>query len=165
MKGEEVQEEIRISIDLGLDIHIPQHYIGDPSQRLWLYKRLSILSSRKSLESLKEEVEDRFGKYPRSVSNLFEYGALRLSANRLRISSIDLRGPRVALRFMDGTPVSPHDVVALVQERTDLTLAQGGVLNLRVPSSDPAALFASVNAVLESITERVEKREIRSPDC
>ena len=164
LKGEEVEEEIRISIDLGLDIHIPQHYIGDPSQRLWLYKRLSILSNRRSLNNLKEEVEDRFGKYPRSVSNLFEYGALRLSANRLRISSIDLRGPRVSLRFRDDTPVSPHDIVALVQGRTDLTLTQGGVLNVRVPSSDPAALFASVGAVLESVSERIGTREIRSPE-
>ena len=164
LKGEEIEEEIRISIDLGLDIHIPQHYIRDPSQRLWLYKRLSILSNRRSLENLKEEVEDRFGKYPRSVSNLFEYGALRLSANRLRISSIDLRGPKVLLRFRDDTPVSPHDIVALVQGRTDLTLAQGGVLNVRVPSSDRATLFDCVSAVLESIGERVENGGIRSPE-
>ena len=164
LKGEEAVEEIRISIDLGLDIHIPQHYIADPSQRLWLYKRLSILSSRESLENLKEEVEDRFGKYPRSVSNLFGYGALRLRANRLRIISIDLRGGRVSLRFGDDTPVSPHAIVALVQGRTDLTLAQGGVLNLRVPSSDPATLFASVGAVLESIGEKMENRGIETPE-
>ena len=164
MKGEETAEEIRINIDLGLDIHIPQHYIADPSQRLWLYKRLSILSSRRSLENLKEEVEDRFGRYPRSVSNLFEYGALRLRANRLRISSIDLRGGRVSLGFRDDTPVSPQDIIALVQGRTDLTLTQGGVLHVRVPSSDPATLLASVGAVLESIGERVENREIKSPE-
>ena len=164
LKGEETAEEIQISIDLGLDIHVPQHYIADPSQRLWLYKRLSILSSRKSLENLKEEVEDRFGKYPRSVSNLFEYGALRLRANRLRIISIDLRGGRVSLRFRDDTPVPPHHIVALVQGRTDLTLAQGGVLNVQVPSSDPEALFASVGALLESIGERIENREIKSPE-
>ena len=164
LKGEEIREEIRISIDLGLDIHIPQHYISDPSQRLWLYKRMSILSNRRSLENLKEEVEDRFGKYPRSVSNLFEYGALRLRANRLRISSIDLRAPMISLKFRDDTPVSPHDIVALVQGRTDLTLTQGGVLNLRVPSSDPAALFASVSAVLESIGDTMENRGIRSPE-
>ena len=164
LKGEEPEEEIRVSIDLGLDIHVPHHYIADPSQRLWLYKRLSIVSSRRSLENLKEEVEDRFGKYPRSISNLFEYGALRLRANRLRISSIDLRGERVSLRFRDDTPVSPHDVVALVQGRTDLTLTQGGVLNIRAPSSEPAALFASVGAVLESISGRMKNRGIRSPE-
>ena len=164
LKGEETAEEIQISIDLGLDIHIPQHYIADPSQRLWLYKRLSILSSRSSLENLKEEVEDRFGKYPRSVSNLFEYGALRLGASRLRISSIDLSGERISLRFRDDTPVSPHDIVALVQGRTDLTLTQGGVLNVRVPSSDPATLFACVGAVLERIGERIGSHGIKSPE-
>jgi hypothetical protein len=68
------------------------------------------------------------------------------------------------LRFRDDTPVSPHDIVALVQGRTDLTLTQGGVLNVRVPSSDPAALFASVGAVLESVSERIGTREIRSPE-
>ena len=164
LKGEETAEEFHISIDLGLDIHIPQHYIADPSQRLWLYKRLSILASRESLENLKEEVEDRFGKYPRSVSNLFEYGALRLGANRLRISSIDLRGGRISLRFRDDTPVSPHDIVALVQGSTGLTLAQGGVLNVRVPSSDPATLFACVGAVLERIGERIENQGTKSPE-
>ncbi len=164
LKGEETAEEIQISIDLGLDIHIPQHYIADPSQRLWLYKRLSILSSRRSLENLKEEVEDRFGKYPRSVSNLFQYGALRLGANRLRIHSIDLKGGRVSLSFRDDTPVSPHDIVALVQGRNDLTLAQGGVLNVRVPSSDPAALFACVGAVLERIGERIDSQGIKSAE-
>lgn len=164
LKGEEAEEEIRINIDLGLDVHIPQHYIGDPSQRLWLYKRLSILSSRNSLENLKEEVADRFGKYPRSVSNLFEYGALRLGAQRLRISSIELRGPKVSMKFRDDTPVSPYDIVALVQQRTDLALTQDGVLSIRVDSSDPADLFASVGAVLDSISERIEPRAMRRPE-
>ncbi|HNU09183.1 MAG TPA: helicase-related protein, partial [Pyrinomonadaceae bacterium] len=40
LKGEEIVDEISVSINLGIDVAIPQDYIGETSQRLRTYKRI-----------------------------------------------------------------------------------------------------------------------------
>ena len=155
LKGEKTEEEIQTSIDLGLDIQIPHHYISDPNLRLWLYKRVGLPSNEAALANLKEEVTDRFGRYPNSISNLFEYAGLRLWAQRLRISSVDRKDLKVLLKFQDDTPISPSEILGLVHQRKDLTLSQDGILTIQVPSPSAVQLFSSIKTVLEIINARI----------
>ena len=71
------EAEVSTSINLNLDIRIPEDYIGDSSQRLRMYKRISSAVDREELDTLRQELIDRFGKYPESVEHLFLYAELR----------------------------------------------------------------------------------------
>ena len=151
LKGEEVPEEVPANIDLGLNIQIPEHYIEDSSLRLWLYKRIASATDTGALDHLKEEVVDRFGKYPRSVSNLLHCARLRLRAHHFRILSLDRCGERISIRFREDTPVSRERIVDLVRRNGHISLSPEGVLSFQLASTLPSQIFQAVDAALDDI--------------
>jgi transcription-repair coupling factor (superfamily II helicase) len=151
LKGEEIPPEIHPSFDLRCDIQIPEHYIADSNLRLWLYKRISSLRNRKSLEELKEETVDRFGKYPRSVSNLFEYAHLKLRAQEMRITSLDRKADKVFLKFRDDTPVSPRRLVEMIGRGRNISFMPEGLVAVSIPSLSPPQIFEELHHILDDL--------------
>jgi transcription-repair coupling factor (superfamily II helicase) len=152
LKGERVPEEIQTSIELRQDIQIPEHYIEDPSLRLWLYKRVSAAPDGAAVEQFREEMIDRFGKYPRSVSNLLEYAKLRLKAQDLRILSMERKASEIVLKFREDTPLATERVLSLADQRDDLFFSPDGALVLALASSEPAEVFGHLNGLLDKIS-------------
>ncbi|RPJ86339.1 MAG: transcription-repair coupling factor, partial [Acidobacteria bacterium] len=151
LKGEPPVEEVQTTIDLGVDIQIPEHYIPDANLRLWLYKRLSSVRDEHAIKNLGEEVVDRFGKYPRAVSNLFEYAALRLYAQRLRILSLDRRHNKILIKFREDTPISPERLVQFMRREPRLSLSPEGVLSLAVSPGRSSDVFLALREVMGEI--------------
>src|SRR5215468_4588820 len=96
LRGEEVADETTVSLNLGIDVSIPQDYISEASQRLRTYKRISSAENEETLSHIHSELQDRYGRIPGSVENLFEYGRLRRLAEGMRIVSIDKTSDGVA---------------------------------------------------------------------
>jgi transcription-repair coupling factor (superfamily II helicase) len=151
LKGEDVPPEILPALDLHCDIQIPEHYIADSNLRLWLYKRISSLRDRKNLEELKEETVDRFGKYPRSVSNLFEYAHLKLRAQQMRIISLDRKGNKIFLKFRDDTPVSPQRLMDMMGRGRSISFLPEGVVAVIIPSASPTQIFEELHTILDDL--------------
>ncbi|MCH6570783.1 MAG: transcription-repair coupling factor, partial [Acidobacteria bacterium] len=151
LRGEEVREEVQTNIDLRMDIQIPEHYIDDSNLRLWLYKRVSSAPDPSALESLKEEVVDRFGKYPNSVSNLFGYASLRLRAEQLKILSLERKGSRVFLKLREDTPISREHVIDLVSRNGRLGLTPEGTMSAEISSTLPDEVFQNIHALLDEV--------------
>ena len=89
LKGETVEDEISVSLNLGVDVSIPQDYINETSQRLRTYKRISSADSEEKLLGIYTEIQDRYGKIPEPVNNLFDYARLRKLAEAMQIVSVD----------------------------------------------------------------------------
>ncbi len=152
LKGEPIPDEIQTSIDLRLDIQVPEHYIEDPSLRLWLYKRVSSAPDLSALNSVKEEIVDRFGKYPSSVFNLLEYARLRLRSQELKILSLERKGTKVCLKFREDTPVSRDHIIDLVHQSEDhLSLTPEGILSAEMSFVDGPAVFENMHGLLDKI--------------
>ncbi len=151
LKGGGLPERVATRMDLKLEIQIPEHYIDDANQRLWLYKRLTTAPTGEALQNLRDEVIDRFGRCPRSVENLFEYGRLRLLAQDLKIVSMERKAATVYCRFREDTPVCPSRLIELVQSRPPLGLAPDGTLKIRLQSSQPREVFEAIRTVLHSL--------------
>jgi transcription-repair coupling factor (superfamily II helicase) len=151
LKGEEVREEVQTNIDLHLDIQIPEDFIADPNLRLWLYKRVSSITRQSGLDGLKEEIVDRFGRYPGSVENLLEYAKLRLRTQELSILSLEKKGARVFLKFREDTPVSRQHVIDLVHRDKHLSLTPEGILAAELSSEDSRELVDEIHALLDKI--------------
>jgi transcription-repair coupling factor (superfamily II helicase) len=155
LKGEPEPEEFRTVIDLRCDIQIPEHYIDDANQRLWLYKRLSTVPSLEKLDLLRDEIVDRFGRYPRSVANLLDYTRLRLLAQPLRLASIERKGRQVRLAFRSDTPLAPERVVQLVHERPGLAFSTDGTLVASIPPGPPAEVLAGMMELLGRLLQEI----------
>jgi transcription-repair coupling factor (superfamily II helicase) len=128
MKGEEVSPELRTTLSLGFDVRIPPDYIPSENLRLRTYKRVSSIATEEERQDVRKELEDRFGAPPPSVDNLLEFAVLKSMCERLRISSVERQGTRIAIRFHSETTLDPATLVAVVRSRKGIKLDPSGVL-------------------------------------
>jgi transcription-repair coupling factor (superfamily II helicase) len=145
LKGEEAAPELRTTLSLGFDVRIPQDYIPSENLRLRTYKRISSIATEADKQDVRKELEDRFGAPPSSVENLLEYAALKSTCERLRISSVERQGSRIAVRFHQETTLDPAKLVSVVRSRTGIKLDPSGVLWMEVKRGE------SVPAVLRNV--------------
>jgi transcription-repair coupling factor (superfamily II helicase) len=88
IKGEPVVPRLKAKVETDLAAYIPETYVSDEKQRVLFYKRLVELQAIEAVDSLKQELEDRFGRYPREVGNLLEFQKIRILAARTGIERI-----------------------------------------------------------------------------
>jgi transcription-repair coupling factor (superfamily II helicase) len=150
LKGEPIEEEVSTTINLGLDIRIPEDYVYDMSQRLRTYKRISSAESEEELAEVHAEIEDRYGTIPATVESLFEFAKLRREASKLGVISIDREGERLAVKFSEVAKVDPDKLIAMVSEGS-ASFAPSGVLKIKLGSQDDAGVFDEVRELLNHL--------------
>jgi transcription-repair coupling factor (superfamily II helicase) len=151
LKGQKPEEEVSAAINLNLDIRIPEEYIADSSQRLRMYKRISSATDREQLNTLRQEMTDRYGRYPDTVENLFRYAELRLEAYAMQIYSVERKNSKVLFKFVDQSRVSAPRLLELVRRSRQATLSPQGVLTMDLADTQPQPLFESIRDVLNRI--------------
>jgi transcription-repair coupling factor (superfamily II helicase) len=148
LRGDEVADETSVSINVGVDVSIPQEYISEASQRLRTYKRISSAETEESLMQIHAEIEDRYGRIPESVDNLFEYGRLRKLAETMRLISIDRAGDFIAFKLADNARVAPEKLMSTLAENEGSSFSPSGILRIALNGDNPLRL---ARAVLERI--------------
>jgi transcription-repair coupling factor (superfamily II helicase) len=83
LKGEEIEDDVRATVNLGVDLKIDEGYIPDMNQRLMVYRKVAATRTENELEAALDEIADRYGPPTDSVLNLAEYGRIRILADRL----------------------------------------------------------------------------------
>jgi len=128
LKGQEAAPDLRTTLSLGLDVRIPQEYIPSENLRLRTYKRISTVGTEEEKQDVRKELQDRFGALPPSVENLLDYAVLKSLCERLRISSVERQGSRIAVRFHPETTLDPARLVSVVRSRAGIKPDPSGVL-------------------------------------
>jgi transcription-repair coupling factor (superfamily II helicase) len=147
LRGDEIADETSVSINLGVDVSIPKEYIQDTSQRLRTYKRISSSESHEAFLQIQKEIEDRYGHLPPSVINLFEYGRLRKTAEKMGLMSIDRTANGIAVKLGENAGVSPEKLMDFLSQNTTAAFSPSGVL--RFEAGDD--LILSTRQMLEGI--------------
>ncbi|MEJ7618275.1 MAG: TRCF domain-containing protein [Pyrinomonadaceae bacterium] len=137
LRGEDVSDEASVSLNLGVDVSIPEEYIADMGQRLRVYKRISSARDEEVMAAIRAETEDRYGRLPESVERLFAYAQLRQTAEATGVISIDRTPTGIAIKLSEKARVAPESLLGLVKERQGAAFTPSGVLKL--PLSGPEA--------------------------
>jgi transcription-repair coupling factor (superfamily II helicase) len=140
LRGDEIADETSVSINLGVDVSIPQEYISEAGQRLRTYKRISSAETEEALVQIHSEIEDRYGRIPDSVENLFQYGRLRKLAERTRIVSIDKAADAVAIKLAENASVAPEKLMQVLSENEGSSFSPSGILRISLNGSNPLRL-------------------------
>jgi transcription-repair coupling factor (superfamily II helicase) len=135
LKGEEIEDDVRATVNLRVDLKIEETYIPDMNQRLMVYRRVASARSEDEIDRVVAEVRDRYGPIPPSILNLADYGRIRVMADRLGIEAVDREGDRVLFRFRPQAKLDPTALVAFVQRRGDVTLVPPAALRLDLKAS------------------------------
>jgi transcription-repair coupling factor (superfamily II helicase) len=126
-------ERTRATLNLKIDLRIPESYVPEVHQRMALYKRASEAPEAAAVARLAEEVRDRYGAPPPEVGRLFAFAALRLRAEGLGLTQIDLAGGALHLRFAETAQLAPEVLVARVRALPGASLSPQGVLRSPLP--------------------------------
>ena len=148
LRGETVEDETSVTINLGVDVAIPDEYINDMGQRLRTYKRVSSARDEEALSIIRNETQDRYGRLPESVEQLFAYGVLRRLAEDLRVLSIDKTAEGVALKFSDKARISTDKLAAFINAHEGRTFSPTGVLKLQLNEVEQDNLLDTVRGLL-----------------
>src|SRR5687768_9977616 len=155
LRGEEVEDEISVSLNLGVDVAIPEEYIADMGQRLRTYKRVASARDEETLSAIRAEIADRYGRLPESVERLFGYASLRRTAEALGVVSIDRTPTGIAIKLSERARIAPDRLLALVEKRAGTSFAPSGVLRTELNETEEESVIEMTHGLL---------LEIRSPD-
>ena len=141
LKGEEIEDDTRATVNLRVDLKIDEEYIPDMNQRLMVYRKIAAARSDKELGTALDEIRDRYGAPPDSVLNLAEYGRIRVMADRLGVDAIDREGRLVVIKFRPNARIDPVRLVKVVSEWPGAVLVPpvSMKLDLEAPLEKPKA--------------------------
>jgi transcription-repair coupling factor (superfamily II helicase) len=150
LRGEAAPEPARAALNLKADLRLPAEYVPDVNQRMALYKRASQARDQAALDALRAELADRYGPPPSEAQGLLAFVRLRLRAEALGVTQVDLAAGRLHLRFSPATTLEPAAAVALVRGRPGAALTPHG---LRVPLPPDTAPLAGLDDLLDVLEE------------
>ncbi len=142
---------VATEINLHAPALLPADYCGDIQERLVLYKRLANCESESDLESLREELIDRFGLLPEPAQVLLECHRLRLASQPLGIRKVDANGESIVIQFGRHTPLEPQDIILLLQSKPNYRLAGPERLKVLLKGSGPMERAAQVRGILREL--------------
>jgi transcription-repair coupling factor (superfamily II helicase) len=139
LKGEEIEDDVRATVNLRVDLKLDEQYVPDMNQRLMVYRKVAAARSERELQSVLADVRDRYGEFPPAMLNLADYGQLRIAADRLGIESIDREGRFVVIKFRPVGKIDPVRLIEVVTRWPGATLVPPVTLKLDLEASASAA--------------------------
>ncbi|WP_444647808.1 transcription-repair coupling factor [Flavobacterium columnare] len=123
----ETKEYVKdLQIDTDFELLFPDEYINSVTERLSLYNELSIIKTEEKLQEYQKQLEDRFGKLPKSGLALLDSLRLKWKATHLGIEKLVLKQGKLVCYFV-GDQQSDyyqssrfHKVLQFVQQNANL---------------------------------------------
>ena len=103
-------------LDVRADAYIPDSYVDSESVKLEVYKKISLIVSEEDLNTLTDELIDRFGEVPEPVERLLYASYLKAQAKSLYITEIKGNDMELRFRFVPYAKVRTEGIPALIQK-------------------------------------------------
>ncbi len=114
LRGMKIDEDFETAIDIKLNAFIPYSYIQNEEQKLEMYKKISLINGKEDFYDVQEELEDRFGTMPKSVSNLIEIAYVKALAHNIGSDNIVQKSNKVLIYFRPDAGVNTEKLISIV---------------------------------------------------
>jgi transcription-repair coupling factor (superfamily II helicase) len=91
LKGEEIESVTIPRMVTDLDAYLPDDYVPDGGEKVNLYKRIAETLSTEEVDSLSEELEDRFGEPPAQAKALLDLRRVRILAGAAQMGYLSVK--------------------------------------------------------------------------
>ena len=132
-RGESVEFETDVSVEIPLNAHIPREYVASEGQRMELYRRIADVDSKEQELLLEEEMEDRFGEIPEAVRNLFRIALIKHYAARACLSKVTVSEKETRLLFSEHAALDGEMLISAVSQ----------IKGARIVASEPLGIVLS----------------------
>ncbi len=139
-------------INLHVPALIPEDFLPDVQLRLLAYKRIASAKDSVELNSVREEMIDRFGLLPTQLRTLFQQTELKFRATVLGIRRLDASDAGISLVFVECPAVDAALVIRLVQSDPEKFQFQGQHgLRIKCPMPDADSRLRSVHELFDQL--------------
>lgn len=166
-KGETKLKDFETSIELPIDAFIPASYVKNEMMKLELYKRISGICSNEDYEDMQEELIDRFGKLPVSVTNLLTVSLVKAKAHEACITSISFKQDAIIIEMVDGVNIDMEALnVFLEKYKGQIKIIAGEKSGFRidVEKKSVKSFIERLNEIVESISNIIEHKKLPEAD-
>jgi len=101
MKGDGAPKLRPADVSMDIAAYLPDDYLSIQEAKLDVYRRLSTFTKAEEVESLREELRDRFGPLPPPAMAFLSSALLRVSGGAMGIEGILVRGEEARITFRD----------------------------------------------------------------
>ncbi|TFZ07983.1 transcription-repair coupling factor [Ramlibacter humi] len=138
-------------INLHAPALLPGDYCGDVHLRLSFYKKLASAKNTDQIDSLLEEIVDRFGKLPLQAQNLIDVHRLRVLARPYGVVKVDAAPGVTHITFRPNPPIDSLRIIELVQKNRHIKLAGNEKLRIERELKEPKDRAQMVRDVLRAL--------------
>ena len=129
-QGGIVKEKSECTVEYAKSAYIPSSYISSPAQRIEAYKKISLIDSFESMSDVLDELIDRYGDTPKSVTVLLNVSLIRSLGCLLNLEKIVINSEGALL-------VSLFDNF----EKIEKAASERGIRTVRKKSLKPSLLL------------------------
>ncbi|MBN2522858.1 MAG: transcription-repair coupling factor [Bacteroidales bacterium] len=88
------------AIDTDLEIHLPDEYVSNISERIRLYRQLDSIINEKELVKFEDDLVDRFGPLPHPTKDLLQIVRLRWVCEKLGFEKVIIKNNKLIAHFI-----------------------------------------------------------------
>ncbi|QJC56042.1 Transcription-repair-coupling factor [Polaromonas vacuolata] len=147
---------VTTEINLHAPALLPSDYCGDVQLRLSFYKKLATAKTTAQIDSLLEEIVDRFGKLPAQAQTLIDVHRLRVIARNYGVLKVDAAPGVINITFKKEPPIEPLAIMHLIQKNRHIKLAGNDKLRIERELPEAKDRAQMVRDVLRSLGKPVE---------
>jgi transcription-repair coupling factor (superfamily II helicase) len=138
-------------INLHAPALLPDDYCGDVHLRLSFYKKLATARHTDQIDTLLEELVDRFGKLPAQAQTLIDVHRLRCLSQPYGVVKVDAAPGVTNITFRPNPPFDPMRIIDLVQKNRHIKLAGNDKLRIERELPQPKDRAQMVRDVLRAL--------------
>lgn len=158
-KGRQPDLDAPLGVTTEIKLHspalLPESYCPDIHERLVLYKRLATCETEAQINSVHEELVDRFGLPEQAVKTLIESHRIRLLAKELGISAIDATAEAATFTLGKNHSLDPAELILLIQTDKQYRLAGADKLRYTAEMENIETRIQSVKKVLKFLQSKM----------
>ncbi|HEY0565375.1 MAG TPA: TRCF domain-containing protein, partial [Terriglobales bacterium] len=158
MQGGTMEDErASTQLNLGLNLRIPNNYIGEENQRLRMYKRIAGTENVQTLNDVRAELLDRYGPAPAPVKQLLLATELKIAAQHVGVSTIDRRMNQISIKFSEKASVDPTRLMQFVANNKGAQFSPNGLLKFNLRASGAEEIITSLLNLLNEVSVHAEQ--------
>ena len=101
LKGEKVETEREVKLDIALTSKIPYSFIADEAERLKIIAKISNITDKQSAKKVINELVINYGKLPKEIYNLTNMAIIKAYAKKSNIKLITINKNRIAITYYE----------------------------------------------------------------
>ena len=141
-------------VDISIDAYIPEDYIEDLSLRIDAYRKIAQIANVADSEDVIDELIDRFGDPPKSVTGLIDVALLRNMASKNGIKEISQKGDFIYFYIREANIPAIMSVSRAYKGRVRVDGTENGFISVKLTKNEaPIKLMKGVLGIMDGKTE------------